>query len=66
MGRLSLALYAILIVNVMGGFLDVVKQYLMEFCKITATQQTTTATTTSSSKESKQEGAKQQEDKKEK
>jgi len=43
LGRFMLALYALLVVNVMGGLLDVVRQQLEVFCKTTTTT-TTTAT----------------------
>lgn len=33
MGRVGLALYAILVINVMGGVLDVAKNALMSFCR---------------------------------
>lgn len=52
MGRLALALYALLVVNVMGGFLDVSKGYLEDLCRPppSSTTTTTDATTTTTKK----------------
>jgi hypothetical protein len=57
LGRFSLALYALLIVNVMGGFLDVVRQQLEVFCQITpdvdSDKRKTTAAATAAAAEPK-------------
>ena len=40
LGRLSLAIYAILVLNVMGGLLDITKNYLLRFCQNAKTKST--------------------------